>query len=639
MAGAQTPPLTLRRALCCLSAGALASATLLPASAAQTDVPPLPLVTNISGVLMLRSPHQAAHDVASSHLLHRGDVVMTGIDGLAAVSLFGVGKVRLGPGTTAQVLQLRDRLSIHLTSGSLCVQADAPRINIVVARVVLRASTAGTGFKIENRYDGAKLAIDRGLVTAIVRGKPVGTIKAGDSVALSSQGDTKKIPSSSIERDFAALHCSQDTVVAQLPQPAAPTQSSGRESGGGGGAGILGLLLGVAAIGAAAGHGGGGGGGGSAPAPAFGNLTLSLSALSFAGPRAPPQSLTAQESNYFGPLSASAPNCASIAAVSPQSGSGPSATFQVSPQGVGTCTLSIKDNHSAGSSVAVTVYGALTVDRSSLTFTDIGPANSQQFSVQEPQYGGPVSQSSNCTNVALITPAEANSPATFSVTPVGSGTCTITLTDNHGGAVTESISVGPFGPVTPSSGSIALLVGRAQPLSATETNYTGSFSVDSSACAGIAAVSGTSPNFAVTGVAIGTCTLTINDDHGGSAGVAVFVLASGSAARAHRARSNVSSGPKPLPPARTRSSKPIVQGGRSAPAHAADLGGLHRGAPVSFPLPVSNASPVSNAAALKPSPPVQAHPAITRPPKPAPPHGPTPAPRTAAPPPGTRPPP
>ena len=79
----------------------------------------------------------------------------------------------------------------------------------------------------------------------------------------------------------------------------------------------------------------------------------------------------------------------------------------------------------------------------SLNFTVVG--NSQQFTVTENSYTGPLNASDgtpSCAGIATFSPASGSGPsATFTVTAVGAGTCAIVVTDNHGGSVGVNITV------------------------------------------------------------------------------------------------------------------------------------------------------------------------------------------------------
>src|ERR1700733_4776322 len=95
------------------------------------------------------------------------------------------------------------------------------------------------------------------------------------------------------------------------------------------------------------------------------------------------------------------------------------------------------------------VTNGVTVSKSSLNFTATGPANSQTFVASTPFDGGIGAVSSDVT-VATVDPAFAKIPknqgdyrksAIFTVTPVGLGTCSITVTDSKGNQASVSVSV------------------------------------------------------------------------------------------------------------------------------------------------------------------------------------------------------
>src|SRR5579872_1824280 len=116
------------------------------------------------------------------------------------------------------------------------------------------------------------------------------------------------------------------------------------------------------------------------------------------------------------------------------------------------------------------------------------------------------------------------------VTPQGSGgPCAINVSDGHGGNLQESVTVGPFGAVSPSPQSISLVVGGgSMGFSVNQANYTGPFTADASDCGSSASVSGGPTSFTVSpGTQAGNCSITVSDDHSQSAGVKVFVTSGG----------------------------------------------------------------------------------------------------------------
>ncbi len=71
--------------------------------------------------------------------------------------------------------------------------------------------------------------------------------------------------------------------------------------------------------------------------------------------------------------------------------------------------------------------------------------SNQQFTVTENNYAGPLNAangSPSCAGIATFAPASGTGPsATFTVTAVGAGVCTIVVTDNHGGSVGVNVTV------------------------------------------------------------------------------------------------------------------------------------------------------------------------------------------------------
>lgn len=83
------------------------------------------------------------------------------------------------------------------------------------------------------------------------------------------------------------------------------------------------------------------------------------------------QTFAVQESGYNGALTATSSN-ATIAAINPSSGSGPAATFTVTPIGGGTCTMTVTD--ASGRSARVSV----SVDGGSIIINRANPTSSQR---------------------------------------------------------------------------------------------------------------------------------------------------------------------------------------------------------------------------------------------------------------------
>ena len=107
----------------------------------------------------------------------------------------------------------------------------------------------------------------------------------------------------------------------------------------------------------------------------------------------------------------------------------------------------------ASASLSERAVQAVTVEPNSLTFTQQGAAYSQTFRAST-QFAGDITAISSNSNCATVDPPDQDvstpptSPqgvksATFTVTPVGPGRCTITVTDKKGN--TAAVTVLIFG--------------------------------------------------------------------------------------------------------------------------------------------------------------------------------------------------
>src|ERR1700680_2092804 len=107
--------------------------TTWPGFSIAADAPPpstVPVVTNVSGAVVVRSAGGTSRDVLNSRIVHAGDTLVTGVNSLAVLSLADVGTIRLGPGSTARALATASSLSLGLDAGSMCAQAQTRAITI-----------------------------------------------------------------------------------------------------------------------------------------------------------------------------------------------------------------------------------------------------------------------------------------------------------------------------------------------------------------------------------------------------------------------------------------------------------------------------------------------------------------------------
>jgi hypothetical protein len=167
--------------------------------------------------------------------------------------------------------------------------------------------------------------------------------------------------------------------------------------------------------------------------------------------------ITVNESAYSGTFSIDGSKCAGIAAFTAVSPNGPSATFSVTQQGAGNCGAVVSDAN--GNSATLDVGSTVTT-----ATVAIPPKNPIQvatslalpvpatppatgyvpfatLAVSESGYGGVFTVSSAaCAGIVSVSPVSANGPsASFTVTQIGPGICTLTVTDLQGQSATVNV--------------------------------------------------------------------------------------------------------------------------------------------------------------------------------------------------------
>jgi hypothetical protein len=177
---------------------------------------------------------------------------------------------------------------------------------------------------------------------------------------------------------------------------------------------------------------------------------------------------------------------------------------------------------------------------SSLLFSAIGASSAQTVTLSELGYQGAFSLRTACTIVSASVITEAS----YSITPLANGACTLTFLDANGQSVNVPVavsSVAPpspspsavpstspspgFGPIVASPISFAFLgtgSALAQTLTLTESNYAGAFSLKAP-CAQTAVTQSTSTTFSIAPLANGSCALSFGDANGQTILVPVIV--------------------------------------------------------------------------------------------------------------------
>ena len=283
------------------------------------------------------------------------------------------------------------------------------------------------------------------------------------------------------------------------------------------------------------------------PGP-LGPLNVSPSALSFTHAGSSfAQNLSVDETNYTGVFSTTLTSCSGVVTISPSSGNGPNLSIAVTPVASGaSCNIQVTDDHSGSVNIPVTAViptppptptpspspGPLTVAPTSLAFIVQGSGGAQSLAVSETNYPRLFAiAASSCSTIVSLSAISLTGPsAQTTVTPVGNGTCTLGVTDDHSGSVNVPVSVNAPVPiiVTPTSLTFTNAgSGFAQNLSMSETQYSGNFTFSGCSTSIItispASVAGPSGTAAVTPVGNGSCTLVVADNNTDTTNVPVSV--------------------------------------------------------------------------------------------------------------------
>lgn len=524
------------------------------------------IVARVAGSATITTASGMSHELGSVEPLQTGARLATALDSLAFVNLEQVGKVQLGPQTKTTVSSDKGWLSFQMTSGSLCVVSQSPKVSVSTGQLRFALATPMTIYDVLAEAGAVKIAVFRG---GVVVGGPhlsTTTIYAGSAATVDRQGKLSETPLGTIINDFASLKCPAADVISQVMPT--PMPSSGVSNGNHLGI-ILGTLLGLGAIAAAAGHGSGASARAGNVGP-FGPVVPSASSVDIkvGGPAAP---VVVSESGYGGSFTV-ATGCSGVAAISPPSGT----SFSVSPTAVGNCRTTFSDDHGQSSPLFVFVTAG-TMFVSPQTVQLSGAGNAQTFTVSDSSTTIFSATSSNLSVATVTLVASTPNAATFSVAGVASGRATIMVTDTLGGAANVSVGVGqmpltrkrsmpvppqpissPLAQMTPprksyvpkpvpvmSQDTVSQLVqgpllasttslnfsdiATSESLTVNERNYHGPISVMCNnplvASAAVAGGAGESRSVVVTARGLGRAIIRITDDHGSQVLLIVTVLA------------------------------------------------------------------------------------------------------------------
>ncbi len=179
--------------------------------------------------------------------------------------------------------------------------------------------------------------------------------------------------------------------------------------------------------------------------------------------------------------------------------------------------------------------GTITISPSTLTFSGPGAAP-QTFTVSSSlgAVAAPPVDPVGCGSVVTITQNSGTLPATYTVTPVGNGTCSFVANVNHqAAALGIQVGASPGPPsLNQSTNTVTLFQGGGAG-TVTVTASSGTLVPDTTACAGIASITGggASPQtFTITPLSPGSCTLVVVD--GNSSVLVPITVSGGSSANA-----------------------------------------------------------------------------------------------------------
>jgi hypothetical protein len=307
--------------------------------------------------------------------------------------------------------------------------------------------------------------------------------------------------------------------------------------------GALALLLSLAAC-------GGGSSGSSSPVgpptttpPVVGGLTASPSTLAFAAPPTAAQTFTVSYSvpNATAPVINSTA-CQPVATISGGSSTLPS-TYTVTPLAVGSCSIVITIDHNS-TTIGITIgnpgsSGAINGPTGGLTFTLGGAPQTYTATVTGSSGPAPITfDATACAGIVTVTGSGGTSPQSFTATPVGVGTCSVTVISGStsfavpivvNGATTSNGLI-----VSPQALSFASRSAGPQSFTLSFTGNVGTVSFDESSCtnpkiAFFTLQGSGSQSLPVTGtvqpynIASGSCTIVFTPQFGTPATLAVTV--------------------------------------------------------------------------------------------------------------------
>jgi hypothetical protein len=227
---------------------------------------------------------------------------------------------------------------------------------------------------------------------------------------------------------------------------------------------------------------------GPGPGPGPNNsVSVTPSSLAFSGPGAATQTFTISSSTPNAPAPAVDQfGCGSVATITTNSTTLP-ATYTVTPTGNGVCTVVVTiGNRSAtlGINVGGASGGTFTTNASPLTFTLGGGAQTYTATATS---GTLSADSTSCNGIVTVSGGGGPSPQTFTITPVGVGSCTLSIVDGENAILVPIVVNAPSTAgnavlVSPSALSFASPYAATQQVSITTQGQPGTITIDESSC-------------------------------------------------------------------------------------------------------------------------------------------------------------
>ena len=248
------------------------------------------------------------------------------------------------------------------------------------------------------------------------------------------------------------------------------------------------------------------------PTPiAAGPLRATPNVVLFASPTDSPTAIAITDPNYTGSFTVS-PTPAGIVSAS-ITGSGASATLNLSPVAPGQANVGVTDTAGNNTTVAATVNatpGPITFSPNPVIFAN-PTAPPVTVTINDPNYFGTFTASP--TPVGQVS-ASVGTGNTLTLTPLSVGTPSVIVGDGNSTAslsviVNAATTPGPI-VLSPTSATFSGATPTPLPVTISETNYSGTFSVSASP-SDIVSISGSGNSFTLTPAAWGTAVVTVGN--------------------------------------------------------------------------------------------------------------------------------